>query len=55
MGTGIQIKSSKKALQVTLFSQKSMDISLLRFLGWKAQIALEGGIREKYKWFLKTY
>lgn len=33
--------------------RKLMDVSLLKELGWSAQIQLEDGIKEIYRWFLQ--
>ena len=33
--------------------RKLMDVSLLKELGWSAQIQLEDGIKETYRWFLQ--
>ena len=33
--------------------RKLMDVSRLKELGWQAQIQLEDGIRETYRWFLE--
>ena len=33
--------------------QKLLDISLLKSLGWKPNIALKNGTRSVYKWYLK--
>jgi GDPmannose 4,6-dehydratase/GDP-L-fucose synthase len=35
--------------------RKLMDVSRLRNLGWEAQIGLEEGIAETYRWFLDNY
>ena len=32
--------------------RKLLDVSRLRALGWQAQIALEDGLRDAYRWFL---
>ncbi|MEO7318506.1 MAG: NAD-dependent epimerase/dehydratase family protein, partial [Chthoniobacteraceae bacterium] len=33
--------------------RKLMDISRLKALGWKPQVALRDGIRETYEWYLR--
>lgn len=35
--------------------RKLMDVSRLRNLGWEAQIGLEEGVAETYRWFLDNY
>jgi len=32
--------------------RKLMDVSRIKELGWEAEIGLEDGIRDTYKWFL---
>ena len=34
--------------------RKLMDVSRLRNLGWQAQISLESGLQQTYKWFLQN-
>jgi GDP-L-fucose synthase len=34
--------------------RKLMDVSKMNNLGWKAEISLEDGIRDTYKWFLEN-
>jgi GDP-L-fucose synthase len=34
-------------------SQKLLDISMIKNLGWKPKIALKDGIRNVYKWYLE--
>lgn len=50
--TGFEGKISFDASKPDGTPRKLLDVSRLARLGWRAQIALEDGIRETYSWFL---
>jgi len=35
-------------------TEKLLDVSRMRSLGWEPQIGLEEGIRSTYQWFLEN-